>query len=227
MRKAFESFLVLGFAFGGPAYADTRPTANSPGDPGLTVAVRVYDYARVPRGTLVRAGKETSNIFREVGIEARWLVCSRAEDEFQSNRGCEEPVGAADLHLIILARAGAESLAFRESELGRASVATQADKGAYARVFYIYYDRVSHLAEYGYATEANILALGIAHEIGHLLLSELGHSGTGIMSARLGPNDLRRLAKGDLLFSPDQAKKMRENVRFRMRTMLTKCGFPD
>ena len=47
------------------------------------------------------------------------------------------------------------------------ALATQADKGAYARVFYIYYGRVSHLAEYGYATEANILALGIAHEIGH------------------------------------------------------------
>ena len=56
----------------------------------------------------------------------------------------------------------------------------------------------------------------IAHEIGHLLLGAKGHSQTGIMQFPLGREQLQAMRTGDLLFTKEQADKMRRNVRRRV-----------
>jgi hypothetical protein len=47
-----------------------------------------------------------------------------------------------------------------------------------------------------------------AHEIGHLLLAENSHSGTGVVRALWGDPDLRMIACGRLCFTPEQAARM-------------------
>ena len=56
---------------------------------------------------------------------------------------------------------------------------------------------------------ADILGNVMAHELGHLLLGSNSHSGIGIMRAHWQGEELRRLARGSLWFTNEQADRMR------------------
>jgi hypothetical protein len=59
---------------------------------------------------------------------------------------------------------------------------------------------------------ADILGTVIAHELGHLLLGSNSHSGVGIMRAHWQGEELRRLSRGGLWFTNEQAGDMRGKV---------------
>jgi hypothetical protein len=60
----------------------------------------------------------------------------------------------------------------------------------------------------------------MAHEVGHLLLSLPGHTSKGIMIGPWEGKQLRQAAAGGLLFTPQEAWKMGEEVSRRMRQYL-------
>jgi hypothetical protein len=51
----------------------------------------------------------------------------------------------------------------------------------------------------------------MAHELGHLLLGKDSH-GQGIMTDTFGRRDFERAEKGELVFTPQQAKQMRVRI---------------
>ena len=59
---------------------------------------------------------------------------------------------------------------------------------------------------------ADILGSVMAHELGHLILGSNSHSPTGIMRARWEHGELRRLERGSLVFTDEQAERMRVKV---------------
>jgi hypothetical protein len=62
-----------------------------------------------------------------------------------------------------------------------------------------------------------ILGHVIAHEVGHLLLGTNSHSQDGIMSAEWSGSELRRLAKGALLFTASEPMRIRTELASRIR----------
>jgi hypothetical protein len=56
---------------------------------------------------------------------------------------------------------------------------------------------------------ADILGNVMAHELGHLLLGSSSHAGMGIMRAHWQGEELRRLSRGSLSFTNEQADHMR------------------
>jgi len=61
-----------------------------------------------------------------------------------------------------------------------------------------------------------ILGATLAHEIGHLLLGARSHFPSGVMCPHFGRAQLRMAARGELLFTSEQAGRIRAEVVRRM-----------
>ena len=81
--------------------------------------------------------------------------------------------------------------------------------GCYSDVFY---DLATGLHAESNVGVANILGNVIAHELGHLLLGSNSHALSGIMKARWENEELKRMAKGGLFFTAEQAEHIRERL---------------
>jgi hypothetical protein len=91
---------ALVLALGPIAAAEAQITspggAPPPGNanPGLTITLRVYNYARVPVRTLTKAERKTGEIFRMTGVEAAWIDC-RVSTADPPTPGCYQPVSSS------------------------------------------------------------------------------------------------------------------------------------
>ena len=72
----------------------------------------------------------------------------------------------------------------------------------------VYYDRATDLHADWNVSLADILGAVMAHELGHLLLGSNSHTPLGIMRGHWQPEELRRLARGGLLFTAEQGHHM-------------------
>lgn len=147
------------FAAAGSAFGQDLPR---------TVAVHLDDYARVPAADLLDAQREVTRIYAAAGVDTEWVELGAPRDD-----------GRMHITVVILdARQVAMKVA---AERLPAGVLGQAAHGAHRA--YILHQRVRETAA-SYTRHLGIL-LGtvIAHEIGHLLLPERGHSMVGLMRA--------------------------------------------
>jgi hypothetical protein len=92
--------------------------------------------------------------------------------------------------------------------------------GAAGRITNVFYHRVEELAREVQSFEFQILGNIMAHEIGHLLLASAGHSPTGIMKAKWSREELQPSSVGFLLFTPQQAILIQNEVANRLRGSL-------
>jgi hypothetical protein len=98
-------------------------------------------------------------------------------------------------------------------------------EGCYSDVFF---DQAMELHATWSVALAEILGTVIAHELGHLLLGSNSHSGVGIMRAHWQGEELRRLSRGGLGFTNEQAGDMRGKViapRSTQTTASTRSAF--
>ena len=102
----------------------------------------------------------------------------------------------------------------RSTTLGEALAC---EPGAEMCIAQVFLDRVIERTAVGALSLEQVLGHAMAHEVGHLLLGSNSHSLRGLMRGKWSPEDLQRAAKGDLLFTPEQAKRMRGNVIARLR----------
>ena len=84
---------------------------------------------------------------------------------------------------------------------------------AVQRDAFIFFDRVQGLCAVEEFSVAVILGHAMAHELGHMVLGQPGHSQSGIMMETIQQNALKRAEKGHLLFTPQQAAQMRARLR--------------
>jgi hypothetical protein len=136
------------------------------------VVIQLRDYAEVPPFTLLRAQLEAGRIFEMAGIRLIWRAFEVTS---------YYPASAVRLRILILSdeilREYSRRETVRPDTLGMANPAR-----ACAFIFY------PHLLSHLHRSEAEfptLLGRVLAHEIGHLLLLDGGHSKTGIMRARL------------------------------------------
>jgi len=160
------------------------------------ITVNVYDYTALPSETLNKSQLEASRIFRDAGIDLRWVQCARAGQDSWKFRACDFAGDFPAPVVKIVTERMAARLHPRITELGFAA-------GEQA---WIFAERVKTAS----AFHDFFVVLGdvLAHELGHLLLGP-AHSPDGIMCRKFRNDTLLRGEFGSLKFTSEQAGYMR------------------
>jgi hypothetical protein len=188
-------FVVL-LLFGGPCFA--TQIATEP----IRLTVSVHNDANVPAGAMASAEVTASRIFREAGLVVKWIVCSPAQDT--TGEFCSEAEFPSHLHVRIVSQPRNATT----STLGISYLAADGT-GCYTDVFL---SRIIDLHSSSGQNVGPILGHVMAHEIAHLLLGMNSHSQFGIMRAEWQKEELLKAAKGQLLFTMEEAQLMRQRV---------------
>jgi hypothetical protein len=172
------------------------------------ITLRLRDTARVPHDVLIEAQAKVTRIYRTAGVETAWPTAESLSAESNSVR-------KATLTVAILSDAQAERMNRPDvvdgAGFGAVNVGfTPIDASEGGRVAYVFYDRVQMLTGGNGLKRAQVLAIAMAHEIGHLLLPSDAHSETGLMRADWTETDL---AEGSLLFfTAEQRDLLRSRI---------------
>jgi hypothetical protein len=167
-----------------------RPAAASDGMP--SVLLYLANQAGLSSDIVGAATKEVIRIYAQIGVRVIW-------EEHMTD--CPRPL------VIIIPHIAGEGV-------GPTGVLGFAVRGANSsgRLAYVFYDRVQPVAEEHRMSDASLLGVTIAHEIGHLLLPYGSHSQSGLMR---GEWDKRQfsLARAKLLrFTAQQAELIRARL---------------
>ena len=182
--------------------------ARQPAEPAARIAVRVIGSDRVPPASLAAAEHLAGEIFHDAGVGIEWVDCNAAA------RPCTAEAKATDFWLQLLARRpnAVPGLLDRDAT-GYALLPPGCAACGYAAVSYPAVVSLSHAMD---RSVALLLGPAMAHEIGHLLLGHDSHAPAGIMSPRLGPEQIAQAGRGLLRFLPGEARRLRYEVIARM-----------
>jgi hypothetical protein len=166
------------------------------------IMILVFDKDPLALAVLVEAERQATAIFRRAGIDVDWSNCSPGSEK--SERACHEiPTHTQFVMTIMGQNKQSTNDIFGVAFLGERGL------GKYVDVFF---DSITKLHQEAGSNEASLLGAVIAHEIGHLLLGSHSHSQWGIMSPHWESDHLRQVGMGTLLFSPEQAFRMRARI---------------
>jgi len=197
LRKWFS--LVLALALPSPA-AWSKEIAVAE----MRVTISVHNDAGISAGTLRGAEMEASRVFRQSGIEAKWLNCPLPAHGPEDPAQCRTAEFSAHLQLRIARR----SRNLSEITFGISYLSADGS-GCYANLFY---DRIEEMHERSGVNLPSLLGDVAAHEIGHLLLGTNSHAANGIMRARWESEELGSISTGTLFFSEAESRQMRSKL---------------
>lgn len=193
--------------------AAASPETNE-GESGLTITVRVNNFAQLKRETLTGAIGQARTVFRKVGIETVWLVCSGNDNPRPPE--CRAALGLTEVAFNIVSR--------RNPVKGKLGFTTCAqvfeDKRGLGKYGMIYADCLKNMPDVGGLLPSVILGYLLTHEIGHLLLPAEDHAPNGVMRAVMRPEEWRLAMIGHLAFLPDQGEGLRTEIRARKKAAL-------
>jgi hypothetical protein len=163
----------------------------------LVVTLQWSNAATVSPGTLLGAQTEVARLYRNIGVTVEWSRAGSAD--VRRDR--------LSLHVVVVDDEVGELRSRRHPVMG-AALRTEYGTG----VVYVFSRRVEKEAARYDVSQALVLACAIAHEIGHLLLPDRGHSTTGLMRGVWDREDFERACQGQLRFSAEQATLIRAAV---------------
>lgn len=169
----------------------------------LAIVVRVRDTASVPDDVLTTAQAEVTRIYREAGVEILWLTTESLLAESNAFRQAALTVAILTLNQAKQIGAGVED--------GRVGFAAREESGG-GQFVYVIYDRVERLTGGNGVRRASMLAIAVAHEIGHLLLPSKGHSHIGLMRAEWTRADLQLAQRELASFTARQGALLRTRI---------------
>jgi len=166
--------------------------ATQAGRPALTVMVQ--NDAGAPRDVVDHARVEVTRLFELIGVGLDWV----------------ERVPSTDHRLRVIALTTWEPPEKRlaPSVLGY----TQTAPGHRGIRAYVFWRRVERASQTYTADLEKVLAVAIAHEIGHMLLPNSKHDKFGLMRAPWDANHFRSASAGLLTFSSDSASRIRRQA---------------
>jgi len=180
-------------------------------EPAGKITVLVFVYTDVNDKALRRAERETQRLFDPAGIRVEWINCSRE----QSPEPCRRPPGADTLILVIRPGSAAARKAFHlpQKSCGFALRGNGEVKGTRLILFH---DCVQKTAGDVREPVGTILGHVVAHEMAHLFFLRDRHSSSGLMQARLGPEDWKLAATGELRFTDADLEEIRAGFEARL-----------
>jgi hypothetical protein len=165
----------------------TPSSADSALEP--TITLRVHDYVGLRLETLDEAQCEVRVLFATAGMALRWTDPVRWSDDTRA-----QPLWrrVEDITVIALSPRMARRKGLPFDALGSAVVAPQFT----GRVVYVVVKRIERVAAAAGQRSSDMLALVIAHEIGHLL--QFGHDMQSAGSVMRTAWTLRELRRFDI-----------------------------
>jgi hypothetical protein len=157
----------------------------------LALVLQLHNLAGAPPTVVDTAAIELSRAYAQLGIQTEWRDADASADT---------PV----VEVVVLAH---ETGLLRRSADTVMGAAVRTPTGA--GIAYVFFERVRSEAERYGASTALVLAAAMAHEVGHLLLPQRGHSRDGLMRACWTREDFQRADQGLLRFSSEQAALVR------------------
>jgi hypothetical protein len=149
-----------------------------------------------------RASMDVSRILGAIGVTTDWGLWESSEDS-AARLARETPIGFV-LHVVFIARVSGLSRA-KALPLGFTPPGPHFG-GADVLVFH---DHVQEFAEIRHKPAAAVLALVIAHEIGHALLPAPAHSSVGIMQAEWDQQTMDQADDHEFRFTTQQGALIR------------------
>lgn len=201
MRKTLRHATVGLIVALGPAGAERTASAGQ-AEP-LTIAVWVRDTADVPADVLAQARADVTQIYRQAGVEAVWLVSAPLSADHDTDP-------KSSFVVAILSRRQVEHLPPALSRYG-VGVALNSSTTR-AHMAYVFYHRVEHLTGGNGIHLARVLGIAMAHEIGHLLLPYNTHAPAGLMRRNWTKEDLQLAERRELFFTAAQGALIRRGL---------------
>jgi hypothetical protein len=171
---------------------------------GPVATIRIYDYARIPAGSIALAQQRVTEIYGAIGVRTRWLTTIRPKAEDAASRTELHDPNA--LLLFLLSPSMSQHYVLSEGTVGMSAV-SRCERG---RVAYVLFDRVRRLAGLSPKRVMEALALVMAHELGHLLLPSGSHSPSGLMRPNWRADQVRNPDRSEFAFTSDQGHLIRE-----------------
>ena len=165
-------------------------------EPSLRVVVAIRNYAGVPRETQDIAEAQASKIFEKAGVTIEWRELPRSQ--------------SANVDLPVVAEPIVNLLP--DSMIPPLRPSPDAFGKALGLQAYVFAGRIRQATEAALISFPKTLGHIMAHELGHVLLDEKSHAFGSIMSPSLGVEEFRQMNMGTLLFTPAQAKWLRDRV---------------
>jgi hypothetical protein len=159
------------------------------------VAVQTCNLAAVPELVLRDAQARVGTMFQAAGVTVEWIDQS-------------VPVHASRIRLTLLLVHYTSKQPVGANALG---MAIEPPTGL-GRLAYAFWDRIREHALKRQRTPDIVLAVVMAHELGHLLLPRYSHSSRGLMSDHANDTVLRDAARGRLGFTVSEVGRIRERL---------------
>jgi hypothetical protein len=175
------------------------------------ITVLIYNYAAIPSETLAKTEAEAARIYQHSGIKIQWAHSPLSPAEVGQFPGCTLSPWPTWLVLRILSQPMAEGLRRAQDSFGFAIA-----EDGFAIIANVFAHDAEQLSNSSGMPVEVMLGHVIAHELGHLLLGPLSHGSTGIMQCPWRKKELENVARGFMMFTPGEAKRMRANIRARM-----------
>ncbi len=189
----YRTWLALGLGLLSPVATRKAMAAK---EPQLGITVRVLNPAGVPAKTLRKAERAAATILGAAGIAITWLECP-----------CLSALGRHDFWLHLLKDRPPK---MQGDTTGFAVLMPERDGAvSYAGVVWPAVEEVADGLE---SEVSDVLGATVAHEIGHVLLGSKAHTPSGIMCSHLQRTPIGMAARGELRFSPEQARRMQATV---------------
>ncbi|HYA64431.1 MAG TPA: hypothetical protein VED66_14605 [Candidatus Sulfotelmatobacter sp.] len=161
----------------------------------LQVLVLVLNRAGVEQATILAAERTASRTYQQAAVDIVWMNClSPAEPKVDQ---CEQ---LKDPGLVLKIEHDTQTLS--ADDYGVAFLGDDG-RGTFCDVFY---DRILRVYQASRASEATILGIVMAHELGHLLLGLNAHSAAGLMRSQWGYKDFS--SEQGATFSRQEAQKI-------------------
>ena len=174
------------------------------------IRVRIQDYTGLSPKLRTEALAVAEAILGASGVKPLWLNCSLSLGT-QMDSGCRQKPRPADIFLRLVPQKNARRGGFRTVCMGYALL----PKEGFGVLATVFTETVRDKADRSLAKRFIVLGHAIAHEIGHLLLGNIKHSGESLMKAVWSPTQLLRAAGTPMEFSKQETRRIQQNVRSR------------
>ena len=206
----FLSLLIIS-----PNPSVSAAESNRAAEPPLAVQIRLYDHVHLSAETMAEAQEVASFILLQAGVETVWLRCPTETSDVADRSACKGAQGSGDLVIRVLTKEMVEKVKAFKGFYGFAWLASE---GRFARVASVFHHRIAALARDEGYSKAVLLGHFMAHEMGHLLLGLGSHSRNGLMRHPWRTQELKRAVRGTLRFTPEQSRRIREDVQARLES---------